>query len=205
MKTRSFALTAVCALAVAPVFAFRPAEPATVGQPAPVWTLSDQEGKSHSLTDLKGKYVVLEWYNKDCPFVKKHYGSGNMQKLQKWAKDKGVVWLSVISSKEGKQGYLTADQAKDVIKANKIESAAIVFDTDGKVGKAYGAKTTPHMYVIDTKGTLIYNGGIDDKATPSPADISTSRNHVKEALEEAMAGKPVSVQTSQPYGCSVKY
>lgn len=205
MKYRSFALTAICALAVAPVLALRPAETATVGQPAPAWTLSDQEGKSHELADYKGKYVVLEWYNKDCPFVKKHYGSGNMQKLQKWAKDKGVVWLSVISSKEGKQGYLTADQAKEVMKENRIESAAIVFDTDGKVGKAYGAKTTPHMYVIDTKGTLIYNGGIDDKATPSAADIATSRNHVKEALEEALAGKQVSVQTSQPYGCSVKY
>jgi peroxiredoxin len=205
MKYRSLALASLCALAVAPVLAFRAAEPATVGQAAPTWTLPDQEGKSHSLAGLKGKYVVLEWYNKDCPFVKKHYGSGNMQKLQKWAKDKGVVWLSVISSKEGAQGYLTADQAKDVIKANRIESAAIVFDTDGKVGKAYGAKTTPHMYVIDPKGTLIYNGGIDDKPTPSPADIATSRNHVKAALEESMAGKPVSVATSQPYGCNVKY
>ena len=172
---------------------------------APEFSLAGDDGKTHTLSANKGKYVVLEWYNKDCPFVKKHYGSGNMQKLQKWAKDKGVVWLSVISSKEGAQGYLTADQAKDVIKANKIESAAIVFDTDGKVGKVYGAKTTPHMYVIDPKGTLIYNGGIDDKPTPSPADIASSRNHVKAALEESMAGKPVSVATSQPYGCNGKY
>ncbi|MGV3618749.1 MAG: thioredoxin family protein [Fimbriimonas sp.] len=205
MKYRSLALSTLVAFAVAPVFAGRAAEPAAVGQPAPAWSLSDQEGKTQNLKDYQGKYVVLEWFNKDCPFVKKHYGSGNMQGLQKWAKEKGVVWLNVISSKEGKQGYLTADEAKEVMKDHKMASKAILFDTDGKVGKAYGAKTTPHMYVIDPKGVLIYNGGIDDKATPSPADIASSRNHVKSALEEAMAGKQVSVQTSQPYGCSVKY
>jgi peroxiredoxin len=205
MKHRSLALTAVFALAVAPVFAGHSAEPATIGQPAPAWALTDQEGKERALKDYAGKYVVLEWFNKDCPFVKKHYGSGSMQKTQKWAKEKGVTWLTVISSAEGKQGFLTADQAKGVMKDLKMESAAILFDGEGKVGKAYGAKTTPHMYVIDPKGVLIYNGGIDDKATPDPADIASSRNHVKEALEESMAGKAVSVQTSQPYGCSVKY
>ena len=205
MKHRSLALLAVFALAVAPVLAGHPTETAAIGQPAPAWALSDQEGKARTLKDFQGKYVVLEWFNKDCPFVKKHYGSGNMQKLQKWAKEKEVVWLSVISSAEGKQGYLTADQAKGVMKDLKMNSEAILFDGDGKVGKAYGAKTTPHMYIVNPKGILIYNGGIDDKATPSPGDIDSARNHVKEALTEAMAGKEVSVQTSQPYGCSVKY
>jgi len=205
MKHRSLAFATLFALAIAPVLAGRSSETAAMGQPAPVWSLSDQAGKTHNLANYKGKFVVLEWYNKDCPFVKKHYGGGNMQKLQKWAKDKGVVWLTVISSKEGKQGYLTADQAKEVMKEQRMESAAILFDTPGTVGKAYGAKTTPHMYIVDPKGLLIYNGGIDDKATPNPGDIASSRNHVKEALEEAMAGKQVSVQTSQPYGCSVKY
>jgi peroxiredoxin len=205
MKHRTLAMSALFALAVAPVLATRPAETAAVGEAAPAWTLNDNAGKARSLKDYQGKYVVLEWFNKDCPFVKKHYGSGNMQKLQKWAKDKGVVWLNVISSAEGKQGYLTPQEATELMKTEKMESAGILFDADGKVGKAYGAKTTPHMYVIDPKGVLIYNGGIDDKPTPRPADIATARNHVQSALEEAMAGKPVSVQTSQPYGCSVKY
>jgi peroxiredoxin len=205
MKHRSLVLATALSLLAVPVLAGNPAPVATVGEPAPAWTLSDQNGKSHNLSSFKGKYVVLEWFNKDCPFVKKHYGSGNMQKLQAWAKEKGVVWLSVISSAEGKQGYLTADEAKAEMKNAKMASAAILFDTDGKVGKAYGAKTTPHMYIIDPKGTLIYNGGIDNKATPNPADIDSSTNYVKAALTEALAGKDVSVKTSQPYGCSVKY
>lgn len=202
---RSLVLTALLAVAAVPSFARAPFAGATVGEAAPAWSLPDQDGKTRSLSDFKGKFVVMEWFNKDCPFVKKHYGSGNMQKLQKWAKDKGVVWLSVVSSAEGMQGHLTGESAKATMKDLKMESAAILLDPQGSVGKSYGAKTTPHMFVVDPKGVLVYNGGIDDKATPNPADIASARSNVKIALEEAMAGKEVSVKTSQPYGCSVKY
>ena len=205
MKHRSLALSAILAVAAVPSFAVAPREVAAIGDPAPALSLPDQNGKTRSLSEFKGKFVVLEWFNKDCPFVKKHYGSGNMQNLQKWAKEKKVVWLSVISSAEGKQGFLTAPEAKQTMKDLKMSSEAILLDTDGKVGKAYGAKTTPHMYIVDPKGVLIYNGGIDNKPTPNPADIEGARSNVKIALEEALAGKEVSLKTSQPYGCSVKY
>lgn len=205
MKHRSLALASLLAVAAVPSFAFAPVAGATVGEAAPAFSLPDQDGKTHALADFKGKYVVLEWFNKDCPFVKKHYGSGNMQKLQKWAKDKGVVWLSIVSSAEGKQGYLTGPDAKQTLKDLKMSSAAILLDPAGTVGKSYGAKTTPHMFVIDPKGVVRYNGAIDDKPSPNPADIDSARSNVKIALEEALAGKEVSVKTSQPYGCSVKY
>ncbi|MFN3683017.1 MAG: thioredoxin family protein [Fimbriimonadaceae bacterium] len=198
--------SAAALFAAALVVAQKPqASQAQVGQPAPAFTLKDTEGKSHSLSSFKGKYVVLEWTNHQCPFVVKHYASGNMQKLQKWAKDKGVVWLTILSSAPGKQGYLEPAEAKRLMKEQGFNSTAYLFDTDGKVGKAYGARTTPHMYVIDPKGTLIYMGGIDDKPTANQADIAGARNHVMEALKEAMAGKAVSVPSTQPYGCSVKY
>lgn len=204
-KTIAFA-TAAALFAAALVVAQKPeVSKAQVGQAAPAFTLKDVEGKSHSLSSFKGKYVVLEWTNHQCPYVVKHYASGNMQKLQKWAKEKGVVWLTILSSAPGKQGYLEPSQAKQLMKEQGFASAAYLFDTDGKVGKAYGARTTPHMYVIDPKGTLIYMGAIDDKPTANQADIPGARNHVVKALEEAMAGKPVSVPSTQPYGCSVKY
>jgi len=178
---------------------------AKIGSAAPAFTLTDSNGKSHNLSDFEGKYVVLEWTNHQCPFVVKHYASGNMQKTQEWATKQGAVWLNIISSKEGAQGYITAEQANTMMKEKGFKCNATLFDTNGNVGRAYGAKTTPHMYVIDPKGTLIYMGGIDDKPTANQADIPGARNHVKEALTEAMAGKPVSVAVSQPYGCSVKY
>lgn len=205
MIVRKFALATLALGAIVALVAAAGGAGAKVGSAAPDFKLSDNNGKTQSLSAYKGKYVVLEWTNKDCPFVKKHYGSGSMQATQKWAKDKGVVWLSVISSAPNSQGYLTPAEANDLIKKEGINSKAIVFDSDGKVGRAYGAKTTPHMFVIDPKGVLIYNGGIDDKPTPDKASLATAKNYVKAALEESMAGKAVSVPTSQPYGCSVKY
>ncbi len=181
------------------------ASSAVLGKPAPAFSLKDSNGKVHNLADFKGKYVVLEWVNYDCPFVKKHYDSGNMQKLQKEFTAKGVVWLSINSSAPGKQGNFPADKVNALIKEKNAAPTAYLFDTDGTVGKTYGAKTTPHMYIINPKGELIYMGGIDDKPSTDKADIAGARNHVRAALEEAMAGKAVSVSASQPYGCSVKY
>jgi peroxiredoxin len=178
---------------------------AAVGQPAPDFTLTDTKGASHTLSSLKGKLVVLEWVNFDCPFVGKHYGSGNMQKLQKTYTGKGVVWLSVNSSAPGKQGHYPTEQIEALMRERNATPTAYLLDTDGKVGRLYGAKTTPHMFVIDGTGTVVYAGGIDDKPSTDKADIATARNFVQAALDEAMAGKPVTVATSTPYGCSVKY
>ena len=174
-----------------------------LGEPAPDFTLSDQSGKPVKLSDAKGKLIVLEWFNEGCPFVKKHYGSKNMQGLQaKYAK-KGVVWYTIVSSKEGKQGHLTPAEAADRLKG--MASKAILLDAKGDVGRLYSAKTTPHMFVIDKKGALIYAGGIDDTPSADPADIKGSKNFVAAALDEALAGKPVSTPSAPPYGCSVKY
>lgn len=174
-----------------------------LGQPAPDFTLSDQSGKPVKLSDAKGKLVVLEWFNEGCPFVKKHYGSKNMQGLQKRYAQKGVIWYSIISSKEGKQGHLTPAEATDRLKG--MASKAILLDAKGDVGRLYSAKTTPHMFVIDKKGALIYAGAIDDTPSADPADIKGSKNFVAAALDEALAGKPVSTPSAPPYGCSVKY
>ncbi|MBI2788980.1 MAG: thioredoxin family protein [Elusimicrobia bacterium] len=174
-----------------------------LGKPAPDFTLSDQSGKPVKLSDSKGKFVVLEWFNEGCPFVQKHYGTRNMQGLQKKYGAKGVVWYTIVSSKEGKQGYLTPADASQRIKA--MSSKAILLDGKGEVGRLYGAKTTPHLFVVDKKGTLIYMGGIDDNPSADPEDVKTAKNFVAAALDEAMAGKPVSTPSSRPYGCSVKY
>jgi hypothetical protein len=157
------------------------------------------------VSKYKGKYVVLEWFNPECPFVKKHYGSGNMQKLQEEYTSKGVVWLAVDSSAPGKEGSLTADQANAKMAEWKTHSTALLLDADGKAGKAYGAKNTPHMFIIDPDGKVIYEGAIDSKASPNPADIPSSTNYVKAALDEALAGKKISNPNTRPYGCSVKY
>jgi peroxiredoxin len=174
-----------------------------LGKPAPDFTLNDQNGKPVKLSDAKGKYVVLEWYNKDCPFVKKHYGSKNMQGLQKKYGKKGVVWYEIATSAAGKEGHLTPAEAKAQLKG--MSSKGILLDDKGEVGRLYGAKTTPHMFVVDKTGNLIYMGGIDDKASTDPEDIKTSKNFVAAALDESMAGKPVTTPSSRPYGCSVKY
>ena len=178
---------------------------ATVDKAAPNFTLTDVNGKTHSLSDFKGKFVVLEWVNFDCPFVKKHYGAKNMQTLQAAYTKKEVVWLSICSSNKGKQGYFEGKELTDRITAEGHSASAYLLDTDGKVGKLYGAKTTPNMYVINPEGVLIYAGAIDNTPSPNPDDIKTSTNYVAAALDAAMAGKPVAVKTSAPYGCGVKY
>jgi len=176
-----------------------------VGSPAPAFTLTDTKGKQHNLTDYKGKYVVLEWVNFGCPYVKKHYESGNMQATQKKAVDRGVVWLSVNSSAKWKQGNMSPAAWNEEIADRKLASTAVLLDESGAVGRAYGAKTTPHMYIINPDGVLIYKGAIDDKPTSNKDSIPGARNYVLAALDESMAGKPVSTASTTPYGCSVKY
>ena len=178
---------------------------ATVGQPAPAFALTDTNGKVVNLADYKGKTVVLEWHNPECPFVKKHYDSANLQGLQsKYTKD-GVVWLAVSSTEPGHQDYKKPDVLNGILKTSKASPTAYLMDDSGATGKSYGAKTTPHMYIINAQGTLVYAGGIDDKRSSNVADIKTAKNFVAAALDEIKAGKPVSVATSTPYGCSVKY
>lgn len=200
MKAVLFAIATTSLVATSPAFAS-----AQIGKPAPSFSLNDVNGRVVRLSDFRGKTVVLEWNNPECPFVKKHYGSGNMQKTQAAAKKDGVVWLSVNSSAPGKQGHMDGAKAKDVIASTKAQPTAYVLDPKGTVGNGYGAKTTPHMYIINGRGNVVYMGGIDDKPTPNPADIKSARNHVLAALSELKAGKPVSVPTSRPYGCNVKY
>jgi peroxiredoxin len=178
---------------------------ATIGQPAPDFTLQGGDGKSHSLADDKGKFIVLEWTNPQCPFVHKFYDSGTMQKLQKEETAKGVVWLRINSSAEGHEGYQTVSDLASYEKEHNVASTESLLDPDGQAGHLYGARTTPHMFVIDPKGVLIYAGGIDNTPSPDPATIATAKNYVTAALDEAMAGKPVTTPTARPYGCSVKY
>ena len=196
MKKALFLLLAAVTIAQAEV---------QIGQPAPDFSLTDCSGKKVSLSDFKGKVVVLEWVNHNCPFVAKHYGSGNMQKLQADATAKGVVWLSISSSAPGKPGY--ADAAGALKKCTETQSAATAYllDETGEVGKTYGAKVTPEMYVIDANGVLVYHGAIDDKKSTNPGDIAGAKNYVSAALDEVLAGKPVSTPKSDPYGCGVKY
>ena len=182
-----------------------PVSAAKVGEKAPDFSVADSKGKTHKLSDFKGKWVVLEWHNQGCPYVKKHYGSGNMQKLQKEWTAKGVVWLTVISSAQGQQGYVTGDQANAYVTEQKAAPTAVLLDPAGTVGMAYAAKTTPHMFVVSPDGMLVYNGAIDDKPTTDQADIATASNFVSAALTEGMAGKAITTATSRPYGCGVKY
>jgi peroxiredoxin len=175
------------------------------GQLAPDFTLTDSNGQAHSLAGFKGKYVVLEWVNHSCPFVVKHYGSGNMQSLQKEFTAKDVVWLSINSSAAGKEGAVNGQEANALTKEKGAAPTAVLLDSDGKAGKLYGAKTTPHMFVINPEGILIYQGAIDSIASADPADVSKATNYVRKALSEAMSGQSVSEATTKPYGCSVKY
>lgn len=176
-----------------------------IGSPAPEFTLTDTKGVSHNLSDFKGKFVVLEWINHGCPFVVKHYSGGNMQGLQKEFTGKDVVWLSICSSAEGKQGYLSNDEWNKTNAENGSAATAVLIDADGTVGKLYSAKVTPHMYIINPEGNLIYQGAIDDKKSTDAEDIASSENYVRSALTQAMAGEPVAKAVTQPYGCSVKY
>jgi peroxiredoxin len=201
MKTKSIFVTLTSFYATALLAADSP----PVGSAAPDFSATDSKGKTQSLSQYKGKYVVLEWFNPECPFVKKHYGPGNMQKLQEEYTGKGVVWLSVDSSAPGKEGSLTPEQAEKKLSEWKGKQTALLLDGDGKVGKAYAAKNTPHMFVINPEGKIVYEGAIDSKATPNSDDIASSTNYVKVALDESLAGKPVSKANTKPYGCSVKY
>jgi peroxiredoxin len=201
MKTKSI-LTILASLATTTLLAL---DSPPVGSAAPDFSLTDAKGKTHSLSQYKGKYVVLEWFNPECPFVKKHYGSGNMQKLQDEYTGKGVVWFSIDSSAPGSEGSLSQEQAEKVTTAWKTRHTALLLDPEGKAGRAYGAKNTPHMFVINPEGKVVYEGAIDSKATPNPADIPSSTNYVKVALDESLAGKSVTTANTRPYGCSIKY
>lgn len=204
MSRRGFA-GCVAALSLGLCALSAPSLAAKVGDAAPAFSGVDSHGKPVSLAQFKGKFVVLEWHNHGCPYVKKHYGSGNLPKLQKEWTAKGVVWLAIVSSAPGKEGHVDGPAANANMKQAGAAPTAVVLDPKGEIGKLYGAKTTPHMFVISPQGALLYNGAIDDKPSTDAGDIATSKNYVAQALTEALAGKPVRVATTQPYGCSVKY
>jgi hypothetical protein len=178
---------------------------AVVGQPAPPFTATDTAGRTVKLSDFKGRHVVLEWVNPGCPYVQKHYGAGNMQATQKAATDQGVVWLAVNTTARDHVDYQPPAQLAAWMKGQKAAATATLMDADGTVGRAYGARTTPHLYVVNGAGTLVYAGAIDSKPSANPADIPTATPYVKAALAESLAGKPVTLASTRPYGCSVKY
>jgi hypothetical protein len=203
MQRRHFVLNSIAAAAlavVAPTFAST-----TVGQKAPEFSAKDTSGKTVNLADFKGKTVVLEWVNPGCPYVRKHYGVGNMQSTQKDAADKGVVWLAINSTDTGHQDYLAPAALQKWMTEQKAPASHTLMDESGKIGQLYGARTTPHMYIISPQGLLVYAGGIDSIASANPADIKTATNYIKQSLGETLAGKPISNATTKPYGCSVKY
>jgi peroxiredoxin len=196
----AFAALALAAFAASPALAVP-----EIGKPAPDFAATGIDGKPVKLSELRGKTVVLEWTNHDCPYVVKHYGSGNMQALQRDAARDGVVWISIVSSAKGAEGNVTPAEAAALTKSRNAAPAEIVLDESGKIGRAYDARTTPHMFVIDAGGKLVYMGGIDDKPTTRAADIATANNYVRAALDAVKTGKPVATPVSRPYGCSVKY
>jgi len=199
MIARRLAVLGLAAGLTLPAMAVKP------GETAPDFKGTDSNGKTQSVSQYKGKWVVLEWHNQGCPFERKHYESGNMESLQKQWTDKGVVWLSIISSAPGEQGYVTAPQENDYIRKMKVAASAVVLDPSGSIGHLYDAKTTPHMFVIDPQGKLVYMGAIDDKPSPDPATLKGAKNYLNDALTAAMAGQPVAVPSTRPYGCAVKY
>jgi peroxiredoxin len=203
--TRLLAAPLMGLVATAAIHAAPAVAAPVLGQPAPAFKAVDASGKTRSLADFKGKTVVLEWTNNGCPYVQKHYNSGNMQGLQREAAKDGVVWLTMISSAPGMQGYLTGPQARQWKGEVKAASADVLLDPDGTVGRAYEAKTTPHMYVVDKSGKLVYMGGIDDKASSDPASLQGAKNYVAAALADVKAGRAVAQPATKPYGCSVKY
>ena len=200
---KNLLIAAACTL-VAVVSSAAPTA-ATVGQIAPAFTAVDTSGKTVSLADFKGRHVVLEWVNPGCPYVQKHYVSANMQSTQKEAAAKGVVWLAVNSTATEHADYKAPAAMAQWMQGQKAAATATLMDVEGKVGRAYGARTTPHLYIVDPKGMLVYAGGIDNKPTANPADVAGATNHVKVALAETLAGKPVTQATTRAYGCSVKY
>lgn len=176
-----------------------------IGQPAPAFSGIDSSGKTQTLADYRGRNVMLEWTNHDCPYVRKHYGAGNMQALQREAADKGVVWLSIISSAPGKQGHVSAAEADALTRDRDATPHAVILDPDGEIGRLYAARTTPHMYLIDGEGTLVYMGGIDSVPSSNPDDIARAEPYAQQAMHQLLAGEPIGKAVTRPYGCSVKY
>jgi hypothetical protein len=204
--TRRETLTALVAAAAASVAANAPAEAAVqAGRPAPDFTATDSRGAAHSLAAYRGKTVILEWTNHECPYTAKHYATGNMQALQAAATGSGAIWLTVVSSRPSQQGYIEAAQADRLTASRKAQPSAVLLDPRGHLGRLYDARTTPHMFVISGEGMLVYMGAIDDRPTASPSSIKGARNYVREALDALAAGRPVAVVSTRPYGCSVKY
>lgn len=204
-KSISKILFVVLLFSLGDVWAKTSADGLVIDHPAPNFSVKDSNGKTVSLKDFAGKKVILEWTNNECPFVEKHYGSGNMQGLQKKFTDEGLVWLSVISSAEGKQGYVDGAAANELTKTRKAQPSHVLLDPEGKIGKMYGAKTTPHMYIIDESSNLRYMGAIDSIRSTNQSDIAKATNYVTQAMSELADGKPVSEAVTNAYGCSVKY
>lgn len=205
MRSRLFNLAPFILLSIITAFSLPAHANVNVGKAAPDFTGVDSNGNKHSLSDFKGKTVVLEWTNHDCPYVKKHYNSGNMQQLQMNATDNGVVWLSIISSKPGKQGHVSGKQANELTRSRNAAPTAVILDETSEIGRLYGAKTTPHMYIIDKTGQLVYMGGIDSIPSSNESDIAKAKNYVTVALDAMATGKPIKDNVTRPYGCSVKY
>jgi peroxiredoxin len=203
LNRRTFAFAAIAAASLA--FAGAASAEPKVGAPAPAFSAIDSNGKTVNLGDYKGKTVVLEWTNDGCPYVRKHYGAGNMQALQKKWTDQGIVWLSVISSPPGEQGFADAKRANELTVDRKAAPSAVLLDPKQNVARVYGASVTPHMYIVTPDGTLAYMGAIDDKPTSRNADLQGARNYVDEALTLLKEGKPVSMSSTRAYGCVVKY
>ena len=205
MTATPFKLAQYLLLGIVTAFSLSAYASVNVGQPAPDFTGVDSNGSQHTLSQYQGKTVVLEWTNHDCPYVKKHYNSGNMQKLQKQATTDGVVWLSIISSRPGKQGHVSGGKANDLTRSRNAAPTAVILDETSAIGRLYGAKTTPHMYIIDKTGQLVYMGGIDSIPSSDEADIAGAKNYVRAALDAMTAGKTIEDSITRPYGCSVKY
>lgn len=203
MKHKLLAVIAAFAL-VMPISIAKAAAP-VIGEPAPNFKAVDVDGKEFNLADHKGKIVVLEWTNHQCPFVMKHYNSGNMQKVQKAVNEQGVEWVTIVSSAEGRQGHVTPEEAKKIVQDADATITTKILDPSGQIGKMYDAKTTPHMFVIDAEGKLAYAGAIDNKSSPNPSTIEGAENYVLAAVDDLISGNAVRTPQTQPYGCSVKY
>jgi peroxiredoxin len=198
-------MRSMLAFALMTAFAALARAEAVVGQPAPPFSAADVSGKTVSLADFKGKYVVLEWINPGCPYVQKHYNAANMQATQKAAAGKGVAWLAVNSTATDHRDYRKPADMAAWMRKHQAAATATLMDVDGKVGRAYGARATPHLYIVDPAGKVVYAGAIDSKPTANPSDIAGATNYVNQALSEALAGKPVSVASTRAYGCTIKY
>jgi len=205
VTARPFKLAQFILLSLLTAFSLSAYAGVNVGKAAPDFTGVDSNGNKHTLSQYKGKIVVLEWTNHDCPYVKKHYNSGNMQELQKDATANGIVWLSIISSRPGKQGHVSGEQANQLTQSRNAAPTAVILDETSEIGLLYGAKTTPHMYIIDKTGQLVYMGGIDNIPSKDEDDIVGANNYVRAALDAMAAGKTIEDSITRPYGCSVKY